>query len=94
MAWLNKNQTYEHVTYVFDKSKHLVGASVFSDDAGVYIDVLTMIINLKVGVKELSKMIFSFPTGTYRLISSLIPLMLKKLIDLNKISRNDFPGYF
>lgn len=49
-----------------------------SDDAGVYIDVLTMIINLKLGVKKLSKMIFSFPTSTYALISSLIPHMIKK----------------
>jgi len=79
MSWLNKNQTYEHVTYIIDKKKKvLAGASVLSDDAGSYIDVLTLLINLKVGVKQLSKMIFSFPTQTYGLISSLIPLLLKK----------------
>lgn len=78
MAWLNKNQPYEHITYVFDKKNNLVGAAVYSDDAGVFIDVLTIIIEQKLGIKELSKMIFSFPTPTYALISSLIPLFLKK----------------
>ncbi len=78
MSWLNKNQRNEHITYVFDKKKHLVGAAILSDDAGAYIDVLTLIINMKLGVRQLSKMIFAFPTQTYGLISSLIPLMLKK----------------
>ncbi|MCR4562369.1 MAG: NAD(P)/FAD-dependent oxidoreductase [Bacilli bacterium] len=79
MSWLNKNQRDEHITFIFDRKKRvLVGAAALSDDAGSYIDVLTLIINLKVKVKKLSKMIFSFPTQTYGLISSLIPLMLKK----------------
>ena len=77
MSWLNKNQVTEHAIFIFDNKSKLVGASVMSDDAGVYIDVLTLIINLKLGVRKLSKMIFSFPTSTYALISSLIPLMLK-----------------
>ncbi len=78
MSWLNKNQTYEHITYIFDKKNYLVGAAILSDDAGTYIDVLTLIINLKVSARKLSKMIFAFPTQTYGLISSLVPLMLKK----------------
>ncbi|MDY6392719.1 MAG: NAD(P)/FAD-dependent oxidoreductase [Bacilli bacterium] len=78
MSWLNKNQAYEHITYIIDKKGHLAGAAVLSDDAGAYIDVLTLLINLKVGVRQLSKMIFSFPTQTYGLVSSLIPLLLKK----------------
>lgn len=78
MAWLNKNQTEEHFTFIFDKKQKLVGAAVFSDDAGAYIDILTIIINQKLGVEDLQKMIFSFPTQTYGLISSLIPLFLKK----------------
>ena len=56
----------------------LVGASVFADEAGEFIDLLTLIINQKLTAKELSKMIFSFPTQTYGLVSTLIPLMLKK----------------
>ena len=78
MAWLNKNQPNEHITFVFDKKNHLVGAAVFSDQAGEYIDMLTLIINQKTDVRELSKMIFSFPTTTYAVVSTLIPLMLKK----------------
>ena len=78
MSWLNKNQRNEHITYVFNRKKYLVGAAILSDDAGAYIDVLTLIINMKLGVRQLSKMIFAFPTQTYGLISSLIPLMLKK----------------
>ena len=45
---------------------------------GLVEDVLTIIINQKMGVKELQKMVFAFPTQTYGLISSLIPLFLKK----------------
>lgn len=79
MSWLNKNQTSEHATFIIDKKKKvLVGAAILSDDAGAYIDVLALIINLKVGVRKLSKMIFAFPTQTYALISTLIPLLLKK----------------
>ena len=78
MSWLNKNQQDEHITYIFDKKNHLVGATVYGDEAGSYIDVLTIIINQKLGAKELGRMIFSFPTPTYGLISTLIPLFLKK----------------
>lgn len=79
MAWLNKNQRDEHLTFIIDKKKNiLAGAAVFSDQAGEYIDLLTIIINQKLGVRELSKMIFSFPTQTYGLVSALIPLFLKK----------------
>ncbi|MBR1796497.1 MAG: NAD(P)/FAD-dependent oxidoreductase [Clostridiales bacterium] len=78
MSWLNKAEKDAHITYIFDKKNHLVGAAVMSDDAGSYIDVLTIIINEKLGVKELSRMIFAFPTPTYGLISTLIPLFLKK----------------
>ena len=78
MSWCNKNQPYEHLTFVIDKKNHLVGAAILSDDAGSYLDALTLIINLKVTARQLSKMVFSFPTQTYGLISSLIPLLLKK----------------
>lgn len=29
MAWLNKNQPDEHITFIFDKKNHLVGASTW-----------------------------------------------------------------
>ena len=78
MSWLNKNQTAEHFTFIFDKKQKLVGAAVFSDDAGAYIDLLTIIINQKLDIKDLRKMIFAFPTQTYGLMTTLIPLFLKK----------------
>lgn len=78
MSWLNKNQQDEHFTFIFDKKQKLVGAAVFSDEAGAYIDILTVIINQKLGVKDLQKMVFAFPTQTYGLVASIIPLFLKK----------------
>lgn len=78
MSWLNKNEQEAHITFIFDKKNHLVGAAVMSDDAGSYIDVLTIIINKKLTAKDLGSMIFAFPTPTYGLLSTLIPLFLKK----------------
>ena len=78
MAWLNKNRAEEHLTFAFNDKGELVGAAVYGDQAGEYIDLLTIIINKKLKAKDLSSMIFSFPTTTYGLVSSLIPLMLKK----------------
>ncbi len=78
MSWLNKNQKDEHFTFIFDRKQKLVGAAVFSDDAGAYIDLLTIIINQKLDAKDLQKMIFAFPTQTYGLMTTLIPLFLKK----------------
>lgn len=78
MAWANKNDVNEHLTFVFNKKNELVGASIMSDVAGEYLDLLTIIINQKLKAKDLTKMIFSFPTTTYGLMSSLIPLMLKR----------------
>lgn len=77
MSWLNKAEKDAHITYVFDNENHLVGAAVYSDDAGSFIDLLTLIINKKIGAEDLSRMIFSFPTTTYGLISMLIPLFMK-----------------
>ncbi len=78
MAWMNKNDFNEHLSFVFNSKNELVGASILSDQAGEYLDILTIIINQKLKARDLSKMIFSFPTTTYGLISSLLPLMLKK----------------
>ena len=78
MAWMNKNDVNEHLTFVFNSKNELVGAAVLSSQAGEYLDILTIIINQKLKAQDLSKMIFSFPTTTYGLMSSLIPLLLKK----------------
>ena len=78
MSWANKNDVNEHLKFVFNDKNELVGASILSDNAGEYLDLLTIIINQRLKARDLSKMIFSFPTTTYGLISSLLPLMLKK----------------
>ena len=78
MAWMNKNDAEERLTFVFNKKNELVGAAIYSDQAGEFLDILTIVINQKLKAKDLSGMIFSFPTTTYGLMSSLIPLMLKK----------------
>ncbi len=78
LAWLNNAEKDAHMTYIFDHKNNLVGAAAMSDEAGIYMDILTFIINEKMGIKELSKYIFAFPTTTYGLISSLMPLFLKK----------------
>ena len=78
MSWMNKNDAEERLTFIFNKKNELVGAAIYSDQAGEFLDILTIIINQKLGYKDLSRMIFSFPTTTYGLISSLIPLMLKR----------------
>ncbi|MDY6429590.1 MAG: NAD(P)/FAD-dependent oxidoreductase [Bacilli bacterium] len=78
MSWANGNDANEHLTFVFNKKNELVGAAILSENAGEYLDLLTIIINQKLTAKDLSKMIFSFPTVTYGLISSLLRLMLKK----------------
>lgn len=78
MAWANKNDADEHLTFVFNKKNELVGAAILSQMAGEYLDLLTLIINRKLKARDLAKMIFSFPTTTYGLMSSLLPLMFKK----------------
>ena len=46
-------------------------------EAGTWINFLTLIINKKISGEELRNMIFAFPTQTYMLVSTLIPLMQK-----------------
>ena len=78
MSWMNKNDPEERLKFIFNKKNELVGAAIYSDQAGEFLDILTIVINQKLTAKDLSKMIFSFPTTTYGLMSSLTPLMLKK----------------
>lgn len=78
MSWANKNDPEEKLNFVFNQKNELVGAAAYSDQEGEYLDLLTIIINQKLKAKDLSKMIFSFPTTTYGLMSSLIPAMIKR----------------
>ena len=76
MLWLAKNEKEAEATFVIDRDGCLAGAAVYSSEAGVWLDFLTLIINRKLRGKDLKEMIFSFPTSTYALAVSLIPLLV------------------
>ena len=70
-----KNEVNADFTFVFDKEHNLVGAAFISDDAGMFVDIITMIINKKMTADELNQMIFAFPTESYGLISMITGLL-------------------
>lgn len=73
--WIDNRETDIELTYIFDKEDYLVGAAIYGSDAGTWIDFLTLIINKKVTAADLRSMIFAFPTHTYMLVNSLLPLL-------------------
>lgn len=76
MLFQAKNEVYADFSFVFDKEHNLVGAAFISDDAGMFVDIITLIINNKMTSKEVNQMIFAFPTESYGLIS-MVAGMLK-----------------
>jgi len=70
-----KNEVYAEFTFVFDKEHNLVGAAFISDDAGMFVDIITLIINKKMTKEELNQMIFAFPTESYGLISMVTGIL-------------------
>ncbi len=77
-SWVNNREMDAEITYVFDKEGYLVGAALYSAEAAMMLDFLTLVIQKRISGLELGQMIFAFPTQTYAIISGLIPLMLKK----------------
>ena len=77
--WVNNRELDIEMTYIFDKEGYLVGAALYGSEAGTWIDFLTLIINKKMTGAELRNMIFAFPTQTYMIISTLIPLLGQKM---------------
>ena len=75
--WIDNRETDIELTYIFDKEDYLVGAAIYGSDAGTWIDFLTLIINKKITAADLRSMIFAFPTHTYMLVNSLLPLLKK-----------------
>jgi len=69
--WANKAHQDEDFTFIFDEQNHLVGAALYSDDAGMLIDYLTLVINQKLSLTDLDQTIWAFPTPTYMLIAAL-----------------------
>lgn len=77
--WVNNRELDIEMTYIFDKEGYLAGAALYGSEAGTWIDFLTLIINKKMTGTELRNMIFAFPTQTYMIISTLIPLLGQKM---------------
>ncbi len=75
--WIDNRETDIELTYILDKENYLAGAAIYGSDAGTWIDFLTLIINKKVTAADLQSMIFAFPTHTYMLVNSLVPLLKK-----------------
>ena len=75
--WVNNRELDIDMTFIVDKEGYLAGAAIYGSEAGTWIDFLTLIINKKIGGEELRNMIFAFPTQTYMLAATLIPLLKK-----------------
>lgn len=73
--WVDNRELDIEMTYIIDREGHLAGAAIYGSEAGTWIDFLTLIINQKIKAEDLQKMIFAFPTQTYMLVSTLIPLL-------------------
>ena len=73
--WVNNREKDAAITYIFDKEGYLAGAALYTAEAAMMLDFLTLIINKKMTALELRQMIFAFPTQTYSVVSGLIPLL-------------------
>ena len=71
--WVNNKENDASMTFVFDKEDYLVGAALYTAEAAMMIDFLTLIINQKLTASDLHQMIFAFPTQTYSLVMELMP---------------------
>ena len=73
--WVDNRELDIDLTFIFDKEGYLAGAALYGSEAGTWIDFLTLIINKKMTALDLRSIIFAFPTQTYMIVSTLIPLM-------------------
>jgi glutathione reductase (NADPH) len=73
-----KNEADAEFSFVFDGDGYLVGAAFYGQDAGVWADIATMVINRRMTATELGSMVFTFPTESQGLLSLLIPLLPQK----------------
>lgn len=73
--WVNNRELDAEMTFIIDADGHLAGAAIYGSEAGTWIDFLTLVINQKLGARDLASMIFAFPTQTYMLWSMLGSLL-------------------
>ena len=76
--WVDNRELDIDLTFIIDKEGFLAGAALYGSEAGTWIDFLTLVINKKIGGDELRNMIFAFPTQTYMIVSTLVPLLKKQ----------------
>ncbi|MBQ7251792.1 MAG: NAD(P)/FAD-dependent oxidoreductase [Kiritimatiellae bacterium] len=75
--WVDNRELDIDMTFIIDNEGFLAGAALYGSEAGTWIDFLTLVINQKIGGGELRNMIFAFPTQTYMIASTLVPLLKK-----------------
>ena len=76
--WVDNRELDIDMTFIVDREGLLAGAALYGSEAGTWIDLLTLIINKKITGEELRNMIFAFPTQTYMIVSTLIPILKKQ----------------
>ena len=75
--WVDNRELDIDMTFIIDREGHLAGTAIYGSEAGTWLDFLTLVINGRMDAESLRNMIFAFPTQTYMIVSTLIPLMKK-----------------
>jgi glutathione reductase (NADPH) len=71
-----KNESDAEFSFVFSQETGLLeGAAFYGQDAGVWADLAAIVINQKLTGRDLSKMIFTFPTASQAMLNLLTPLL-------------------
>lgn len=76
LAFEFKNEVSAEATFIFDKEKHLAGASIYGNESEELINLLPLIINQKLTATDLAQQIFAFPgaaSGILDLLSMSFP---------------------
>lgn len=60
MRFEYKNELDAELVIALNKTNHLIGAAIYGQDAPDLINLLTLIIEKKLGAKDLNLMIFAF----------------------------------
>ncbi|GAY74017.1 similar to glutathione reductase [Lentilactobacillus kosonis] len=77
MLFQSKNEIDAEITVVINrKTRTLVGAEVYGNEAAEIINLLTLVIEQHMGPAELNKVIFAFPSTSVGVITLLINKML------------------
>jgi len=75
LTFMAKGDLLSDFTFVLSKDRRLVGCAIMGADAEDLINVAALVINQRIGRKQLEDMVFAFPTTSYGFISALAPLL-------------------